>query len=128
MYFAENESCKDLEGGSKNKQLAANTKPSPLNETEERPEEKQIDSFNKDVAARHNSRAEPDTMPSTETTNVLFFTGECDISKYDFQHVTYLLYFLCHAHVLRRKKYIYHTIPYYFLVHRSSQTLSDLRL
>jgi len=84
LYFTENESCKDLEADIRNKLLAANTKPSPLNETEKRPEEKQIDSCNKDIETRHNTQAEPDTMPSTETTNAHVFTGEWDINKFDF--------------------------------------------
>lgn len=84
MYFTENESCKDLEVGIRNKQLAASTKSSPLNETGERQEEKQIDSCNKDKGARHNTQTEPDTMPSTETTNAHVFTGEWDINKFDF--------------------------------------------
>jgi hypothetical protein len=73
-----------LEVGSKKKQLAANTKPSPLNEKEEIREEKQIDSVNKDVTARHSTQAEADTMPSTETINANIFTGEWDINKFDF--------------------------------------------
>jgi hypothetical protein len=73
-----------LEVGIRNKRLAANTKPSSLNKTEERPEEKQIDSCNKDLEARHNAQAESDAMPSTETTNAHVFTGEWDINKFDF--------------------------------------------
>ena len=73
-----------MEVGVRNKQLAANTKPSPLNETEERPKEKQFDSCNKDIEARHDSQAEPDTMPTTETTNAHLFTGEWDINKFYF--------------------------------------------
>jgi len=84
LYFTENESCKDLEVGVRNKQLAANAKPSPLNETEERPKERLIDSCNKDIEARHNTQTEPDTTPSTETTNANMFTGEWDINKFDF--------------------------------------------
>jgi hypothetical protein len=84
LYFTDNESCNDLEVGSKNKQLARNTKPSSLIETEEIPEEKQIDSVNKDVTVRHNTQAESDTMPCTETTNANVFAGEWDINKFDF--------------------------------------------
>jgi hypothetical protein len=84
LYFTENESCKDLEVGIRKKQSAASTKPSPLNETEERPEEKQIDSCNKDIEARHNTQTEPDTMPSTKTMNAHVFTGEWDINRFDF--------------------------------------------
>lgn len=71
---SENELCEDLEGGSSNKQLAANTKPSPVNETVERPEERQIDTFNKDGAARNSTQSEPNSVPSTETTIVRVFT------------------------------------------------------
>jgi len=84
LYFTGNESCKSLEDGIRNKRLAANTKPSPLNETEERPEEKQIDNCNKDIEAGHNTQEEADTMPCTETTNVHVFTGEWDINKFVF--------------------------------------------
>jgi hypothetical protein len=73
-----------LEGGSSNKQLAANTKPSPVNETVERPEERQIDTFNKDGAARNSTQSEPNSVPSTETTIVRVFTGEWEINKFNF--------------------------------------------
>jgi hypothetical protein len=75
LHLTENELCNDLEVGSRNKQLAANTKPSAVNETEERPEERQIENFNKDAAAHHSTQLESDSMPCTETI-VRVFTGK----------------------------------------------------
>lgn len=83
MYFAEHEACKDLSVGNKNKQLAANTKLSSVNGTEDRPEERPVDSFSKDVTARHND-SEPDSMSCNESTNIRVFTGEWESNKFEF--------------------------------------------